>query len=264
MTRFPGTGPVTKGGGKGSPFKAIAGFLIDALVPPRCALCGRSILEAHGLCASCWSRLRLIERPFCERLGTPFPYELGAGAISTAACDDPPPYQRARAVAVYDEGARALVHGLKYGDRSELAVMMGRWMARAGADILMAADLLVPVPLHRSRLWARRFNQAAMLCHEIARVTGSAVSTNALLRVRRTRRQVGLSARERAVNVRGAFRVPAERRIDIAGRRIVLVDDVLTSGATVAAAVRALRRAGAANIDVLVFARVVGDDRETI
>ncbi|MCC2110657.1 MAG: ComF family protein [Hyphomicrobiales bacterium] len=255
--------PSVEGSAK-SRFAALTRFAVDLLVPPRCAACGRPIAEAHGLCAGCWPRLRLIERPYCDRLGTPFPYELGAGTLSTAAIADPPIYDRARAAAVYDDVARSLVHGLKYADRTELAVMMGRWMARAGDDILAGADVLVPVPLYRTRLWRRRFNQAAMLAHAVARMRTILVSTSALVRVRSTRQQVGLTARERAENVRGAFRVPAEQRIIVDGRHVVLVDDVLTSGATVSAATRALKRAGASKVDVLVFARVVGGDVETI
>ncbi len=251
-------------GGAKSRLAAALRFAVDLLVPPRCAACAKPIAEAHGLCASCWPRLSLIERPFCDRLGTPFPYEHGAGTLSTAAIADPPVYDRARAVAVYGDVARGLVLGLKYADRTELAVMMGRWMARAGADILADADVLVPVPLYRTRLWRRRFNQSAMLAHAVAQVRPVAVSTAALVRVRSTRQQVGLTARERTENVRGAFRVPPEQRIAVAGRHVVLVDDVLTSGATVAAATRALKRAGAAKIDVLVFARVVGSDFEAI
>ncbi|MEZ5840076.1 MAG: ComF family protein [Hyphomicrobiales bacterium] len=234
--------------------------LLDLIVPPRCLSCGAAVEAPHTLCARCWSRLRLIERPYCERLGTPFPFDPGPGALSSAAIASPPAFDRARAVAVFDEVARGLVHDLKYRDRGELSVAMGRWMARAGAELVAGADLLVPVPLHRRRLFQRRYNQSALLARAVAAASGVAVSVDSLERIKQTRQQVGLSARDRAANVRGAFVVPAAHRIDIAGRNIVLVDDVLTSGATVEAATRALRRAGAARVDVLVFARVVGGE----
>ena len=146
---------------------------LDTLYPPTCLAC-RAATDAHGaLCPRCWSAMRFIERPYCERLGTPFEQDLGEGLISPQAMADPPVFARARAVARFEDGpARTLVHRLKYSDRAELARPMGRWMARAGADILADADCLAPVPLHPLRLWRRRFNQAAMLAREVARATG--------------------------------------------------------------------------------------------
>ena len=249
------TRPARKAGAR---IAAAGRRLLDLVVPPRCLCCDAPVGEAHALCPKCWSRLRLIERPYCERLGTPFPFDPGPGAVSTAAIAEPPAFDRARAVAVFDDVARQLVHDLKYRDRGELAVAMGRWMARAGAELLADADLVGAGPRPRRRVFERRYNQSALIAGAIERASGVAMSVDALVRIKRTRQQVGLSARDRAANVRGAFVVPAERRIMIQGRNIVLVDDVLTSGATVEAATRALRRAGAARIDVLVFARVVG------
>ena len=177
---------------------------------------------------------------------------------------NPPAYDRARAAVRYDEIARALVHRFKYGDRLDLAPMMGRWMARAGRELLADAEALVPVPLHWRRLWARRFNQSAALAGAISALAGAPVLHDAVKRVRATPQQVGLDKTERAENVQGAFRVPPERKAEIAGRRLVLVDDVLTSGATVDTCARALLRAGAAHVDVLVFARVVAPIRTPI
>jgi ComF family protein len=165
----------------------------------------------------------------------------------------------------FDETARVLVHALKYGDRLDLAPMMGRWMANAGRELTAEADLLVPVPLHWRRQWARRFNQSALLAAVVAKLSGRTdglrVSHRALKRVKATAQQVGLARSERALNVQGAFRVPAAAKAEVAGRRVVLVDDVLTSGATIEACARALLRAGAASVDVLVFARVVAPAR---
>jgi ComF family protein len=177
---------------------------------------------------------------------------------------DPPAYHRARAAVRFDDVARALVHSLKYGDRLDLAPTMGRWMASAGRELLAGADALVPVPLHWRRLWARRFNQSAMLARTISRETGVAVAGAALKRVKATAQQVGLSQAERALNVQGAFRVPDESKGEVAGRRLVLIDDVLTSGATSDACARALLRAGAKSVDVVVFARVVDAARTPI
>jgi ComF family protein len=170
---------------------------------------------------------------------------------------DPPAYARARAAVRYDDIARTLVHAFKYADRLDLAPAMGRWIARAGGELLADADALVPVPLHWRRLWARRFNQAAALSQAISRASGVPVAYHLLKRVRATRQQVGLSQAERGANVQGAFAVPADARIGVRGKRLVLVDDVLTSGATVDNCARVLLRGGAVNVDVLVFAWVV-------
>jgi ComF family protein len=234
----------------------LAGAALDTLYPPTCLAC-RAATDAHGaLCPRCWAAMRFIERPFCERLGTPFERDLGEGLLSPQAMADPPVFARARAVARFEDGpARTLVHRLKYSDRAELARPIARWMARAGADVLADADLLAPTPLHPLRLWRRRFNQAAALAREISRQTGIQCELGALLRVKATRSQVGLSRAQRAENVQGAFRVA--KGAQLRGRKIVLVDDVLTSGATANAASRALLRAGASRVDVLVFARVV-------
>lgn len=239
-------------------------FILDMALPPLCPSCRAPLGSGAGLCAECWSKLSLIEKPYCARLGIPFTYDPGPGLLSMEAIADPPAYDRARAAVRYDEVARALVVAFKFNDRLDLAPMMGRWMARAGNELLAEADALLPVPLHWRRLWARRFNQAAALAEAIAALSAVPVMHGAINRVRATPQQVGLSRPERAGNVQGAFRVPAERKADIAGKRLVLVDDVLTSGATVDACARALLRAGAAHVDVLVFARVVAPFRSTI
>lgn len=226
----------------------------DAALPTQCLSC-RAPVAGDGLCAACWTRVSFIARPYCERLGTPFPLDGGEGQLSMEAIADPPAFNRARAVARYDDVARSLVHALKYHDRMDLAPAMGRWMARAGADLFDGADALIPVPLHWRRRWSRRYNQSGALAKAIGREHEMPVLHRALRRNRRTAQQMGLSRKERATNVRGAFRV-AEREA-VAGKRLILVDDVLTTGATVEACTAALLRAGAVRVDVLVFARVV-------
>src|SRR6202167_3760560 len=228
---------------------------LDLPRPPLCAVC-RAPVHGNGLCPGCWSKLSFITRPYCERLGIPFVYDPGPGMLSMEAIADRPAYQRARAAVRFDEISRALVHALKYGDRLDLTPMMGRWLALAGRDLLAEADALVPVPLHWRRNWARRFNQSGMLAAAVSSQTRVPVAASALKRVKATVQQVGLSRSERAAHIQGAFRVPAEGKAAIAGRRLVLVDDVLTSGATAERCARALLRARAAHVDVLVFARV--------
>ncbi|HTQ83437.1 MAG TPA: ComF family protein [Pseudolabrys sp.] len=237
---------------------------LDMALPPLCPSCREPLGDGIGLCASCWSKLSFIEPPYCARLGIPFLYDPGPGLLSMEAIANPPAYDRARAAVRYDDVARALVHRFKYGDRLDLAPLMGRWMARAGGELLANADALIPVPLHWRRLWARRFNQSAALAGAIGQASGVPVLHSALKRVRATAQQVGLSKPQRAENVQGAFSVPAGEKGLVAGRRLVLIDDVLTSGATVDSCARALLRAGAAHVDVLAFARVVSPMRATI
>jgi ComF family protein len=237
---------------------------LDTALPPLCASCRTPLGDVGGLCPACWSRVTFIAPPYCERLGIPFTYDPGPGILSMEAIADPPAYGRARAVVRYEDIARDLVHRLKYGDRLDLAISMGRWMARAGRELLEDADALVPVPLHWRRLWGRRFNHAAALAKAVAVQNGHPVLTGVLRRVRATPQQVGLSRSARAVNVQGAFAVTQDGKTAIYGKRLLLIDDVLTSGATIDACARTLLRAGARSVDVLVFARVVAMARVPI
>lgn len=235
----------------------------DIALPPLCVAC-REPVSGEGVCGACWAQLSFLAPPWCERLGIPFVYDPGPGILSMQAIADPPAYRRARAAVRYDEVARTLVHALKYHDRTDLAPPMGRWMARAGRELLADADVLVPVPLHWQRGWSRRYNQAGALARAIEAGCGVRLVHDALRRVRPTRHQIGLSRSERAANVQGAFKVATECRHEIQDRHVVLVDDVLTSGATTDACARALLRARARQVDVLVFARVVEDSKAPI
>jgi ComF family protein len=240
-----------------------ARLALDIALPTLCVSC-REPVHGEGVCAACWAKLSFIAPPFCPRLGIPFVYDPGPELLSMEAIANPPAYQRARAAVRYDDVARTLVHALKYQDRTDLAPTMGRWMARAGTELLDGADMLVPVPLHWRRGWSRRYNQSGALAKVIARQSGVRMVPEALRRLRATEQQIGLSRRDRASNVQGAFGVADERKAEIQGRRVILVDDVLTSGATVDACARALSRAKAAQVDVLVFARVVDTHRAPI
>ncbi|TMJ30454.1 MAG: ComF family protein [Alphaproteobacteria bacterium] len=248
--------PLRRFAGLRSAMRVALDLVAGVALPQLCAAC-REPVEGVGLCAACWSKLSLIAPPYCERLGIPFAFEAGPGLLSMEAIANPPAYGRARAAVRYDDIASRLVHALKYGDRLDLAPMMGQWMANAGRALLANADALVPVPLHWRRQWARRFNQSALLSEVMAKASGRAVAHRALKRVKATPQQVGLDKSARAQNVQGAFRVPPEGKGEVVGRKLVLVDDVLTSGATVSACARTLLRSGAASVDVVVFARVV-------
>ena len=185
--------------------------LADLLLPPVCIGC-RTRIVGHGLlCGDCWARIDFIAPPICARLGVPLPYDTGEPCLSAAAIADPPVYDRARAAARYSSTMRDLIQSFKYGDRHEGLPLFGRWLAAAGAELLADADLIVPVPLYRSRLWSRRFNQSAMLAHAVGRLAGVPVDCFLLGRVKRTPSQVGLTAAQRRRNVAGAFRVTGAR-----------------------------------------------------
>src|SRR3954469_7081103 len=187
---------------------------LDIALPTLCVAC-REPVAGVGVCAACWAKLSFIAPPHCPRLGIPFVYDPGPGLLSMEAIADPPAYQRARAAVRYDDVARTLVHALKYQDRTDLAPAMGRWMARAGEELLAGADALVPVPLHWRRGWSRRYNQSGALARAIGKHSGVPVLRDALRRIRATEQQIGLSRPQRASNVQGAFKVAADRTADI-------------------------------------------------
>ncbi|MEM9732132.1 MAG: ComF family protein [Pseudomonadota bacterium] len=228
----------------------------DFLLPPTCLACDTTVSRQGSLCPKCWQEARFIEKPFCAVLGSPFAYDLGEGALSARAIAERPRFNAARAVMLYEDVARRLVLGLKFSHRTDLAPWMAKLMVRAADGLLADNPLIVPVPLHTSRMVMRRFNQAAELARAIAREEGLTYAPEMLVRTRATKQQVRLGRRERANNVSGAFQVPKGQRPWLKGRKIVLVDDVFTTGATLEACTRALLRSGAAQVNCLTFARV--------
>jgi ComF family protein len=232
--------------------------LLDLVLPPRCLGCG-VMVEAQGrLCAECWRRLGFLAPPLCRLCGYPLPHALPEAPLCPQCASEPPVYDRARAALRYDDGSRGLILAFKHADRTDTAPAFGAWLARAGAELLADADLLAPVPLHRLRLLRRGYNQAAVLARFLARETGLPMLPQLLLRCRATRSQQGLSGQARLDNVTGgAFRVAHRHRARLAEARVVLIDDVMTTGATIGSCARVLKRAGAARVDVLTLARVV-------
>lgn len=257
------SGSITSGGLKlaGHLGRSASRALLDMLLPPRCLSCTAVTDNPGGLCGSCWAQMPFVEPPWCQRYGSPFTHDIGPDGLSPRAIADPPVFDRARAVALYSGPARDLVLKLKFSRRRDLVDPMGMWMARAGREFLDPESLVVPVPLHRLRLWQRRFNQAADLGRSVASSSGASFVPDLLRRTRRTQQQVGLDAAARKRNVRGAFEVRPDREALVNGRKVVLVDDVMTTGSTVAACTRVLRSAGAQGVDVLTFA-IAGPDGE--
>ncbi len=232
--------------------------VLDIVLPPQCLACDELVSEPGALCASCWEGASFIAAPFCKSCGLPFEFDQGPEALCGACIRERPAFERARAVFIYNDVSRDLVTGLKHRDRLHGAPAFGRWLARAGRELVAEADIIAPVPLHRLRLWRRRFNQSALLAKALAREAGKtgAVVPDLLVRTRATPTQGGLNASQRRRNVRGAFAVNARHADRVEGARVLLIDDVYTTGATLGACARALRSARAQGVDALVLARV--------
>jgi ComF family protein len=242
----------------------IGRHVLDAVFPPQCPVCAATVQEHAQLCPGCWGQIRFIGTPCCGCCGVPLEFDVGDGALCVQCIADRPAFDRARAVMLYDDFSRGLVLRFKHGDRLDPAPAFARWMARAGRELLDGADMIAPVPLHWTRLLMRRYNQSAILARHIAKAGGPSFVPDLLTRTRRTPSQGSMSRKERAANMRGAFAVMPRYADVLSGRRIVLVDDVLTSGATAGHCARALRKAGAAQVDVLTLARVALPDQAAI
>jgi ComF family protein len=231
----------------------------DTIVPPSCVMCRARMDSHHLLCPACWKDVSFIRPPLCDVLGIPLPFDTGERTVSAAALAHPPAYGRARAVAHFSGAMRTLIHQFKYGDRHDARTLFGRWLAEAGRELQPRIDVIVPVPLSRLRLLLRHFNQSAVLASELSRHIGVPMDPMLLKRTRWTKSQVGMTRDQRWRNIAGAFEVPRQRRAALKGRNVLLVDDVVTTGATVDACARTLKRAGAARVDVLALALVTSE-----
>lgn len=231
-------------------------YAADLILPPVCLHCHKP-LAVHGvLCPTCWQGIDFIQPPLCDRLGHPLPYASEANPLSTAALRRPPAYARARAVARFDGVMRELIHAFKYSDHHEAVGMFVRMLASAGRDLLTDTEVIMPVPLHRSRLWKRRYNQAAILASGLARATGKPLDVWSLRRAKKTAQQANLAGTARRDNVAGAFTLTPGAGPRVAGRRVLLIDDVITTGSTLEACTHALRLGGVRDVDCLALALV--------
>lgn len=237
------------------PLRRLAADAIDLILPPRCPCCATDVTAHALLCTDCFARMSFITDPVCRRCGVPF--AAAAQGPLCAGCEaEPPRFAQARAALRYDDGARSLILPLKHADRVELAAVLAHWMARAGAAMLDQAEVIVPVPLHRARLRRRRYNQAALLAGHLARRSGRPTVLDALQRARGTAALGGKTATERSAELAGAFQVKPTRTGALRGRHVLLIDDVITSGATGNACAAVLLEAGATRVDMLAAARV--------
>jgi ComF family protein len=239
-------------------------FLVDAVFPPQCPCCGGLVSDHAQLCAACWKEIRFIGEPVCDCCGVPLEFGVGEGGLCLPCMAHRPAFNRARSVMLYDASSRRLVLALKHGDRLDPAPVYAGWMHRAGRELLEQADFVAPVPLHWRRLIARRYNQSALLADHVSRLAERLFVPDLLVRIRATPSQGAMNRKDRARNVRGAFAVSSRYATALQGRNVVLIDDVLTTGATVEGCAQALLRAGAARVDVLTLARVALADRAAV
>lgn len=235
---------------------ALPTAMLDRVFPPVCLACDGPIVENQKLCPACWAQLDPITAPYCPIMGLPFSVDLGPDAKSAEALAHPPPYDRARYALRFNGKARELVHHLKYRDRHDMARFCAGLMVQAAPELWDQKGVIVPVPLHWRRRLSRRYNQSALLAGALARQTGLPVCYDLVRRIRPTRQQVGLSATARAKNVQGAFAVNSVAFAQRQSDRLILVDDVMTTGATITALAKVLRSHYIKHIDVICFARV--------
>lgn len=236
--------------------RSAARMIVDFALPPRCAGCGAVTSDPHRFCIDCWQSLTFLGDPCCVRCGLPIAYDTGDGVECGGCLAEPPSFDRLRAAVAYGEVARKVALKLKYGGRPGVAETLGRFMQRHIADFGPEA-LLVPVPLHRWRIWGRGYNQSALLANALAKRPGLKTELDLLRRIKATPPLKGLGRRERALAVRGAFRMSERGKEKVKGRTVILVDDVYTTGATASACARILKRSGAAAVNIICWARVV-------
>ena len=241
-------------------FRNLCGRALDVLLPPQCLSCGTIIEETGALCIPCWQKMRFIEKPVCATCGVPSSAITAESTLCIACVRQRRSYDRARAAIIYDDSSKGLILRYKNADRTDMAPAFARWMIRAGQDVLADADILVPVPLHWTRLFSRHYNQAALLANEIGKRTRTPTIPDLLIRHKRTKPLGKLGPTARVHAVRDAISMKRKGRDRINGRRVLLIDDVYTTGATTDACVNVLLEGGAACVDVLTLARVVRPD----
>lgn len=234
--------------------------IVDMIYPPRCLACAEPTEAPHGLCAACWRDTHFIAGSACAKCGLPLVGEAAPGDVCDGCRRHPPAWDRGAAAVIYAGAGRRAILALKHGDRLDTVGPLAGWMAAAGRELLAECDLIAPTPLHWRRVVMRRYNQSAELAKRLSRLSGKPVAVDLLRRLRATVPQEGMTRRERAENQEGAYGIAPRWRGRVAGRNVMLVDDVLTSGATFSACAEALRAAGAARVDVLALARVAFAD----
>lgn len=231
--------------------------LLNLFFPPGCLNCD-ALVPTHGtLCTECWTQIQFITDPFCSCCGLPFEYKMGEDALCGECMRERPAYSCSRAAFKYDEHSKQLILKLKYQDQGWLAPVYANWLAKAGAELIAASDMILPVPLHYWRFVGRRYNQAGLLSQALAKICELPAHPDALRRMRRTPPQTGLTRKQRADNVRGAFSVNPRYADKIKNKNILLIDDVMTTGSTINSCTKTLLKEGASNVNILTLARTM-------
>ncbi len=232
--------------------------LLNLLFPPQCLNCD-ALVPTHGtLCMECWNQIQFITDPLCSCCGLPFEYKMGEDVLCGECMRERPAYSRGRAAFKYDEHSRQLILRLKYQDQAWLATIYGKWLMAAGKELVAASDVIIPVPLHYWRFVGRRYNQSALLASALAKTSNLPILSDALRRTRRTTPQTGLTRKQRADNVRGAFTINSRYADSLKGKSVLLIDDVMTTGSTINVCTKTLLKAGAQQVNILTLARTVG------
>ncbi|MBT5013966.1 MAG: ComF family protein [Rhodospirillaceae bacterium] len=243
-----------------APVRRFSRTVLDLLLPPQCLGCDTVVEDLGTLCADCWQAVTFIGKPQCAACGIPFEFDDADGrenSLCGTCIADKPVFERARTAIAYDDYSRHLVLAFKHADRTDHAPAFATWMERAGRELLDDADIIAPVPLHWTRLFSRRYNQAAMLALALHKRSGVQCIADLLTRTRRTPSQGRLGPSARRRNVSGAFMMTDRHRAAIKGKRVLIIDDVMTSGATAAAVTKTLLKGGVGAVDVLTLSRVL-------
>lgn len=231
--------------------------ILDIIFPPCCISCGENVNESGTICHKCWGEINFISDPQCNICGFPFDFEISNNPICAACAKEKPHFSKARAVFLYDDSSKKMVTSFKYTDRIENRKAYAKWMARIGENLIADADFLIPVPIHLRKLISRKYNQAGLLAQEISKISGKKTVTNALIRKKHTIKQASLNRRIRFQNISGAFNVNDKFSTILEGKRILLIDDVITTGATADECAKILKKARVANVDVLTLAKTI-------
>ena len=237
--------------------RPVAKRLLDIVYPPHCISCGVDIDKNGNVCAKCWGDISFITDPQCNVCGFPFDFEMQEGSICAGCTKNMPHFSKARAVFLYDDSSYRMITSFKYNDRVENRLAYARWMVRAGAGMLHEADLIIPVPLHFFKLIMRQYNQAALLAHELAKIVDKQVLANAITRKKYTKTQAVFSHKGRFKNIKGAFQINPKYQNLIANKKILLVDDVITTGATANECAKILLKSGAGRVELLTLAKTL-------
>lgn len=245
-------------------FNEINKSLTDYLFPPVCLSCMTSLEIPNTICPNCWQNINFLTQPLCEINGTPFPFDIEPGTISAAALKNPPSYDKARGVAAYDGTMKELIHKLKYNDRHELLNLFTNWMKFSGKELIEQSDIILPIPLYKTRLWQRRFNQSALLAKRLSEITSLPYECAILRRQKKTRSQVGLTSKERYQNLKNAFVIEQNKKEKLENKTVLLIDDVITTGATINSAALSLKNSGAKTVYILSLAIVTNSSNQFI